>query len=249
MFKANIKINGKPVPSYFHEGDYYIEGRKGSEYVLEFINDSNSRILVIPSVDGLSVFDGKPATEKSRGYIIDSHSTVEIPGWSLNNEKVAKFTFGDVDNSYSTYQAGNTNNNGVIGFKVFYEKEQVFMNPRNFTTLPLTVPNTGGIDFTKYLIDNNIYGHLYNNSITMTASSGNVAQNCVQEIGTEFGKEADFKVKEIPFEKGYFAKDIILYYDSLKGLKDRGVKINPVKTKPQAFVEIGCVPPKNWKSS
>lgn len=248
MFKVNIKINGKNVPSYFHEGDNYIEGRKGSEYTIEFVNNSNNRILIIPSVDGLSVFDGKPATENSRGYIINANSSINIPGWTLDSEKVAKFIFGNVDNSYSTYQTGNTDNNGVIGFKVFSEARKIYtMDLTNeigsskiygdyFKNIP---PNDYWLNTSD--ISNQLYGNAFS---TMNAS----VQNMTQEIGTGFGKETDFKTHTEEFSKGNLLDTILIYYDSLKGLKDRGVKIEPIKHKPKAFVEYGCVPPKNWNN-
>lgn len=221
--KLNIKVKNNSIPSYYHNGDYYVEGREGSEYTLEIVNNTYKRIMAIPSVDGLSIFDGKPATKESNGYIVDALSKIEVPGWTIDNSNVAKFVFSSVDNSYSTYQSGgNTSNNGVIGVKIYEE-----------LTSPITSAVFRGADM------------FFGNNIQLCASS---SQGYSNSVGTGFGEKSEFNVTEVSFNKGRHLEDIILYYDSLQGLKKRGIKIEPlVFNKPVAFIETGCVPPNNWK--
>lgn len=247
-FEVNIKVKGKTIPSYFHEGDTWVEGRVGSEYTLEFKNNSNTNVLIVPSVDGLSIFDGKPATEQSKGYIVNRWSTIEIPGWTLDLENVAKFVFSSVDNSYSTYQSGNSDNNGVIGFKVFYEKEKpidiiydVYLKNPIWDVIPYNMERP------------TLWGSASENSIMRSANAMNISASAnstmIQvdhSVGTGFGDKEQFKTREVEFERGNLAKTIVIYYDSLKNLKARGINVEPQRKKPSPFKEIGCIPPKGW---
>lgn len=131
-FELNILIGGKPITEYAHEGNTFVEGRKGSEFEVEFKNKSNKQVLVVPSVDGKSIFNGKPATPDSQGYIIRAWGSIRVPGWTLDEQAVAKFTFEDKDNSYSAAvtQEGDAVVSGVVGVMVFAEKEK----PKMVTT-------------------------------------------------------------------------------------------------------------------
>lgn len=259
-FEVNIKVNGKVIPSYKHEGDTWVEGRVDSEYTLEFKNKTSNKLLVIPSVDGLSILDGLPATEESKGYIVSGFGTIEIPGWTLDNNNVAKFVFSSVDNSYSTYQSGSTDNNGVIGFKVFYEKPKPITNKitdllkrdgGSWYNNPPSYDSWNGwdnsSDYYRDMIPVTIMQCASAMGSTTQASLANT--NVDHSVGTGFGDQTEYKTTTESFDRGTLADTIILYYDSLKNLKARGIKIEPEKKKPQAFKTIGCVPPKDWNNS
>ena len=119
-----IRVAGKPLHQYKdHEDDIFVEGRKGSEYTLHIHNRYSLRVLAVLSVDGLSIMDGKLATPESRGYILGPYASMEIPGWSLNEEAVAKFKFGDKEKSYAALgETQDTSNSGTIGMLVYSEK-------------------------------------------------------------------------------------------------------------------------------
>jgi hypothetical protein len=127
----SVCIDGKSVKEYEgRDGNVYIEGRRGSEFTLKFKNNTSSRVLAVISVDGLSVTDGKPAGKHSDGYVCGAWQTIEIPGWKLNSNKVAKFEFQPQgDRKPKTYVEElaaegfdvDTGNQGVIGVMVFQE--------------------------------------------------------------------------------------------------------------------------------
>jgi len=121
-----IRVAGKPLHQYKdHEDDIFVEGRKGSEYTLHIHNRYSLRVLAVLSVDGLSIMDGKLATPESRGYILGPYASMEIPGWSLNEEVVAKFKFGDKEKSYAALgETQDTSNSGTIGMLVYAEKNK-----------------------------------------------------------------------------------------------------------------------------
>jgi hypothetical protein len=130
-YEFNVCIDDKNVKEYEgRDGARYIEGRRGSEFTLKFRNKTSDRVLVVMSIDGLSVMDGKPAGKNSGGYICGSWETIEIPGWKLDSNKVAKFEFQPQgDRKSKTYVEElaaegfdvDTANQGVIGIMVFRE--------------------------------------------------------------------------------------------------------------------------------
>jgi len=100
----------------------YVVGRKGSNYSLVVKNLCHSRLEVLLSVDGLDVMDGRPASFRKRGYIIQPGKTLTVKGFRTSESAVASFKFSSVSNSYSNARHGTTRNVGVIGLAVFTEK-------------------------------------------------------------------------------------------------------------------------------
>ena len=133
-YEACVHVNGKPVTEVHHNGRTYIEGRPGSEYSLNFRNSTRYRVLVVPSVDGLSVLDGNPCGTESSGFVVEAYSAVDIPGWVYDSGTAGAFQFGKQGNRRSkskTYveQSGQDEaNQGVLGFMVFQEK--IMRSPR-----------------------------------------------------------------------------------------------------------------------
>lgn len=117
-----VLIKGKPIVQYAHNGNFFVEGRAGSNFELEIINRNPFRIEAVISVDGLSVIDGKEAGVNSAGYLVEGNSTVKIPGWKVNESTIAAFEFTGKDGSYSTGVTGSSLNNGVIGVMAFKDK-------------------------------------------------------------------------------------------------------------------------------
>jgi len=134
-----VRVNNKDTTEYRYKGKTYIEGRKGSEYELYFFNNTPTRILAVFSVDGLSVLDGKVASDKSRGYVVDPFRSLTVPGWTIDNSKVATFQFrpqgekDDVTYVEALKEEGfdvDVGNQGVIGCMVFKEKVRYYVPPK-----------------------------------------------------------------------------------------------------------------------
>lgn len=115
-----IKVKGRVVDEYKHHGKTYIEGRKGSDYTLEFYNGTAIRRKIVVSVDGLNITTGD--ANWISGYVVDPYGTISIPGWKINSAKAAKFEFNSVPKSYNQHNdSGDKANVGVIGCLVFDE--------------------------------------------------------------------------------------------------------------------------------
>lgn len=100
----------------------YIVGRKGSSYSLVVKNLCHSPLEIVLSVDGLDVMDGRTASFKKRGYIVQPGKTLTVKGFRTSQSAVASFKFSSVSGSYSGQRHGTTRNVGVIGMAVFTQK-------------------------------------------------------------------------------------------------------------------------------
>ena len=284
-FSASVLIRGRSTKEVHHRGTTYIEGRKGSEYVLEFTNTTNKRVLVIPSVDGLSVIDGKPAGRHSSGFIVGPNGTIEIPGWIVDGETVAKFMFwpqdarGEttyVENLKSSGAKVDVGNQGLIGFMVLEEhftptltfsngyqpsgsEEYVLWNAAGFDTSSMeSEPTLRGI-----AASNSDHTMQYKGITTNSSSTSNTLYHVdpasgyttdEESLGTKFGEATEFNTTMGEFNRGKIVAELVFEYDTLRGLKDRGVDVSMFITKKysrkSAFpADVGCTPPKSWKAN
>ena len=105
----------------------YVIGEAGSRYVIVLQNNTEVRFEAVVSVDGLDVLDGRAASFKKRGYLLDPRGELEIDGFRQSTDSVAAFRFGSVRDSYAAQKHGETRNVGVIGVALFNERGS---NPR-----------------------------------------------------------------------------------------------------------------------
>jgi hypothetical protein len=119
----DVLVDGQPVKLISHDGRLYLPvPRIGTEYTIRVNNHGPRRIEAVVSVDGLSVINGRPASEKSIGYLVNANSHIVIKGWRRDKETVAAFTFENRENSYAA-RMGYRDNIGVIGLVAFEEQE------------------------------------------------------------------------------------------------------------------------------
>lgn len=122
-YSVDVLINDKPVRKFPFEGKIFVEARKGQEYSIRIKNNISNRILSVISVDGLDVLSGKSATENSNGYVINGYNSLNLDGFRISDDKVAKFVFDYKDTSYAASKKdGSEKNVGVIGVRLFEEK-------------------------------------------------------------------------------------------------------------------------------
>jgi hypothetical protein len=253
QYEMTIRPLGrKPADEYLHEGAIWIEGREGNNYTIDIKNNSYRRMLFVVSVDGLDVLDGKPAGTESRGYVLNSQQSINIPGWVLNHNKGAEFFFSNMRDTYNNASGGSNTNTGVIGLMVFSEKVNInwntsYISPWRDSGLPFKYGTAAGLRGIGSL--NNIGGDIssslnYNssgisNQIAASTNSISNLNNAIpssqsqsiylsQDIGTGFGKEIDWKTTDINFEKANpTTPDSILaiYYNTAKNLEKMGIRL------------------------
>jgi hypothetical protein len=111
----DVLVNGRQLPTVYYRGRTYLPVPwMGAEYQLRVWNGGPRRIVAILSVDGLSVINGRPASESSPGYIVAPHEAIVIDGWRRDLATVAAFQFVPRESSYAA-RMGYPENVGVIG--------------------------------------------------------------------------------------------------------------------------------------
>lgn len=211
-----IAVGNFEIPKYHHNGIVYVEGRKGSEYLIKVNNNSDNKIMAVVSVDGLSVLDGKAAGSSSPGYIIEPWQTQDIVGWTKNKRIANAFYFSSVPRSYSSRTGNDDRNVGVIGAMIFEEFDFPLMasNLYMHTTSNMSVPVMTQASLTSYGLSNNTGG-----------------------VGTGWGKEKEMHLETTQFSKKSLHPDdtLIIYYDDRKGLEKRGVIVPTKYYNPNPF--------------
>lgn len=148
-YSLEVFVNGKPVHEYEHNGNTFIEGRKSSPFEIEFRNHTAGRVLVVPSVDGVSTLDGQKATAESPGYVVKGYDTLRIKGWTVDGGNVAQFVFQDKENSYGTHVTRTRVQAGVVGVIVYKEKKEPVPAPL-VQPFPVYIPTPVSPPFAPY---------------------------------------------------------------------------------------------------
>lgn len=114
--------SGNFLPGLSIGDRWFVVGEEGRRYSIVVRNRTALRLEVVLSVDGLDVIDGRPASFRKRGYLIDPHRQLVVEGFRQSTEAVAAFRFGPVRESYAQQKYGDTRNVGVIGVAIFNER-------------------------------------------------------------------------------------------------------------------------------
>lgn len=122
LIEWGVKGSWGMLKNYNTGSRRYVVGRKGSNYSLLVKNLSHSALEIVLSVDGLDVMDGKAASFRKRGYIIQPGKTLTVKGFRTSHSAVAAFKFSSTSGSYSNLRHGQTRNVGIIGMAVFTQK-------------------------------------------------------------------------------------------------------------------------------
>jgi hypothetical protein len=261
--ELSILVGGKPVSEYLDKKgiNTYIEGRCGSDYELRIRNNTGGDIEAVISVDGISVVTGEEAGPASTGYIVRAYSSVTIPGFMVDAEKAAKFTFGSPKESFAANSTGgDISNVGVIGVKVFSEKPK--FPQYSYTTTGIWAPH--GVSVLSSRGGAYPLGGVLMNNVTATCSASAMnagssdyydqqsAKDVKQGLGTGFGAPTEHKTTQVHFDRGTELTTLVLYYDDIRGLEAREVRLPRkgaryvTEHKPNPFPATGCKPPAGW---
>lgn len=249
-FEFEVLVNGHSAKEYYHKGSYYIEGREGTRFSLRMKNNSGHRVLFVPTIDGLSIMDGKEGSFDSRGYIVNAYDATTIDGWRTSDKEVAEFFFSSPKGSYAK-KINKGNNLGVIGCAVFKEMEiplRYFATSGGTTTFnipmggPIT-PREGTPEPVWTMTTSLPYnpsGTHYDSMLSTSGSGGSV--NCAytssaQGLGTGFGQDKDSPVITVSFNKELSPSEIFsMFYNTRANLESIGVEFKkPVYVTPSAF--------------
>lgn len=112
---------GQVLPIWRHRGRLYVAGQPGARYGLRVTNNTDGRVLVVMSVDGVNILSGETAGYGQRGYVFPAHGSYDVTGWRKSNSEVAAFAFAPLPQSYAA-RTGRPAEVGVIGMAVFRER-------------------------------------------------------------------------------------------------------------------------------
>ena len=108
------------LPSYWHRGQNYVEGRQNQEFRVRLRNKSPERVMAVLSVDGVNAISGETAGVNQTGYVLAPYQTLDVDGWRKSNVRTAAFYFTNISDSYAA-RTRRPDNVGVIGVAVFRE--------------------------------------------------------------------------------------------------------------------------------
>jgi len=114
--------SGSFLPGLIVGDRWLVVGEQGRRYSIVVRNRSDLRLEVVLSVDGLDVMDGRTASVRKRGYVIEAHRQLVVEGFRQSTDAVAAFRFGPVRESYANQKYGDTRNVGVVGIAIFNER-------------------------------------------------------------------------------------------------------------------------------
>ncbi len=118
-----VDDRGNRIPMYRVGQSYYLSGREGQSYQLQYENNTGKTFEVVASVDGVDVIDGSEASRSNSGYVLHAHDSLKIEGFRKSESAVASFTFSKPKDAYAANSDnGSIQNTGVIG-TVLYELE------------------------------------------------------------------------------------------------------------------------------
>ncbi|MEK7739943.1 MAG: hypothetical protein AAB326_07930 [Pseudomonadota bacterium] len=118
-----VDDRGNRIPIYRVGQSYYLSGREGQSYQLQYENNTAKTFEVVASVDGVDVIDGSEASRSNSGYVLHAHDSLKIEGFRKSESTVASFTFSKPKDAYAANsENGSIQNAGVIG-TVLYELE------------------------------------------------------------------------------------------------------------------------------
>jgi hypothetical protein len=118
---------GRVLPTYFHQGKYWVAGQPGAKYAIQIRNSRGPRVLAVTSVDGLNVLSGETAAFGQSGYVFESGQRYGIEGWRKSDSEVAAFVFTASGDSYAE-RIGKPRDMGVIGVALFRERPPVALH-------------------------------------------------------------------------------------------------------------------------
>ncbi len=133
---VDIEVLARPgyrsaaLPSYWFQGQNYVEGRQNQEFRVRLTNKSAERVLAVLSVDGVNAISGETAGLNQAGYVLAPYQTLDVDGWRKSDARTAAFYFTHISDSYAA-RTGRPDNVGVIGAAVFREMRYQYQYPEN----------------------------------------------------------------------------------------------------------------------
>ncbi len=225
-------------------GDSYVAGEPGAAYTLRVANRSGERVLVVLSVDGVNVINGRTASPSQQGYVLAPWQQVDVRGWRKSLEETAGFYFTELPDSYAA-RTGRPLDVGVIGAAVFRE-----VPPPSITASPPVAFEDRGYgehgDTAKRAA--NAGARRERSQAPMAQQSQSSADAAAAPLGTGHGERRYDPASTTVFQRASSRPDEIVrvFYDRHESLVARGIWPAPHYSQrvPRAFP--GSFTPDPW---
>ncbi len=112
---------GETLRAWRYGGRLFVAGRPGARYSLRVANNTDGRVMVVMSVDGVNILTGETAGYDQSGYVFRPYEAYDVRGWRKSDSEVAAFTFAPLPQSYAA-RTGRPGDVGVIGIAAFRER-------------------------------------------------------------------------------------------------------------------------------
>jgi len=231
-YEVDILVDGRPLLEYLHKGQTWVEGQKGARYEILVKNNTDRRIEVVASVDGLDVIDGLAGDfTKKRGYVVAPYGKVIIDGFRISMQEVAAFRFSAVADSYAAKTSG-ARNVGVIGVAVFTEKKVEVPKPQRIVAERSASPKRAPAGAARYGSAGFNAKSAPSHDMMLPESTVPSHDMMLQEstarpgLGTEFGENRSSSVVNTRFVRANPknpTKILTVRYNDYEGLVAQGV--------------------------
>ncbi len=204
-----VSDNGRLLPFYPTQSNLtlkkvYAEAVKGDHYRIIVRNKLNHRVGLVVAVDGRNIISGQKSWLKSneRMYILEPYATNEYSGWRTAQDKINRFYFTDVPDSYAA-AFGDQSAMGVIAV-VAYQEIQRYETPMDNSLLESRKREVG--------------------AAKDKAVSPSVQSKASESAGTGYGREEYSPSYRVQFDpENRAAESILIKYEWRKTLCDQKI--------------------------
>jgi hypothetical protein len=230
------RAENRVLPLYFHEGRYYVIGKPGNEYELTIRNQQHAELMTVVSIDGVNAVSGETANWSQTGYVFGPDANFSIKGWRKSLQRVARFYFTELDNSYAA-RSGRPDNVGVIGVAVFRKKAAPVIGLSREWDRKRQADRA---DAPRSEAQSNAGESVAQPAADATGrlqSAAPAPQPVEKNLGTGHGASENSPVRYTSFERASPTPDeiITIYYDSYRNLLAQGVIKAPTIARPTPF--------------
>jgi hypothetical protein len=247
---VDIEVLARPgyrsalLPSYWFQGQNYVEGRQNQEFRVRLRNKTGERVLAVLSVDGVNAISGETAGLNQAGYVLAPYQTLDVDGWRKSNAQTAAFYFTHISDSYAA-RTGRPDNVGVIGAAVFREMRYQYEYPQYPENDEYSYGDNGGRDKSAQATPGRAAAPAAEAARSESKSYGQ-ADAAGAPMGTGHGRQEYRPSVNVAFEREASVFEVLsVRYDSRANLIAQGViprRGHYPPTVPQAFPQGGFVP-------
>lgn len=226
---------GGSFATFGHGSQTWLAGVEGERYNLRVQNHTNERVEIVVTVDGRDVISGRLGDYvKQRGYVLDPFGSLLIEGYRQSLDNVAAFRFADLEDSYSG-RLGTPEHTGVIGLAAFAERSPVVR--RKNALAPVAgdpFPGDDGQPAPSRTVNGSDRARAKEAKRSTASGVGGRAGGWAvpegeSQLGTAYGETTFAPVQEVSFKRKHKKKPdqlLVLRYDSMAGLRARGIVVD-----------------------